>query len=794
MTEATALKFIGAHPPEFSDDKIHEILDCHYGVKGDLTPLWGERDQNLKVRTGADQGFVLKISNVREEADNIDFQIKAMQHLAQHAPSLAVPHVQPLLSGEDFGEVTDKDGNAHLIHLITLLDGVNLADVETDKKILRAVGHTAGDAATGLRGFFHPKAGHHLFWDVRHLEQYIPYISHLSDAGTRQMVSDFIETFSADILPRLNGMRSQIIHHDTNDANILVDPDDPSNVTGLVDFGDLIHGPIALDAAVAAGEIAQNADEAASIIKGYDDAHPLQEDEIEILYDLMMAREVLGILIGATRKMHDVNSGGVVGYDDIYGQLLENLMTMGREKVRKTLREACGFPEYCPPNTLPTGTNLATTENLIERRHAVLGTALPLSYRSPVHTVRGEGVWLYDVDGRKYLDCYNNVPHVGHCHPYVVKAIARQSAALNTNTRYVTENVVTYSERLKASLPGDLGACLYVNSGSEANDLALRIAKLCSAQDGAMIVDGAYHGITSEIYALSPAAEWDLHESVGAEHISRRRSDIETVANPDVIRGPYGRDDPQAGEKYAADADRAISALRAAGHPIGAFMIDSSFSTHGILDVPDGYVSGVTGRVHDAGGLVIADEVQYGFGRSGNHMWGFQNYGIQPDIVTMGKPIGNGLSMGVVVTTPEILEKFTRLNEFFSTFGGNPVACAAAMAVMDVIEDENLVENAKTTGHYLREGLRRVSAGSQNIGDVRGQGLFIGVDVVSDPDTMAPDAEECSRIKNYLRDHGVLVGSDGIGENILKIRPPLVFAPEHADILIETFEQAIKKP
>lgn len=791
MNEDTALRFVGAHPPEFSIDEAAAILQDHYGVSGNLQPLWGERDQNFKVSLDADHGFVLKISNVREESANIDFQIKAMQHLARQSPELAIPGVQPLLSGDTQTQITGEDGKRHLIHMITLLEGVTLSDVQMDDKVLCAVGRTAGQAATGLRGFFHPVAGHQLFWDVRHLEKYKPYISHLDDATLRRTVVKFIEAFSSQVLAPLSSMRSQVIHHDTNNTNILVDPTQPSRITGLIDFGDLIHGPIALDAAVAAAEVAPDLDAVCALIKGYDETCPLEEDEVDILYDLIVAREVLGVLIGITRELNGVNSAGVVGYGDLYGQLLEKVLSAGREKTRKNIRDACCFPEYCPSVALTPGTNSEVTANLIERRRTVLGKALPLTYETPLHTVRGQGVWLYDIDGRRYLDCYNNVPHVGHCHPRVVKAVSRQSAALNTNTRYVTENVVAYSERLKQSLPGDLGACLFVNSGSEANDLALRMAKLCTGQDGALVVEGAYHGITSEIYALSPAAEWGLHDDGGNHHVSRRRDDIEAVANPDVVRGPYGADDENAGEKYAADADRAIASLKSAGHPVGAFMIDSSFSTHGIFEAPPGYVDGVVRRVRGAGGLIIADEVQYGFGRSGDHMWGFQNYDLLPDMVTLGKPIGNGLALGVVVTTPEILEKFTTINEFFSTFGGNPVACAAAMAVMDVIEDEDLLANAKSTGSYLRAGLRRVSAGSKNIGDIRGKGLFIGVDVVSDPQTMAPDAAECARIQNHLRDNGVLVGSEGEHSNILKIRPPLVFGPQHADLLIKSFEQAI---
>ncbi len=795
MTEDTALKFVGAHPPALSVDEASHICSAYFGISGRAEPLWGERDQNFRITSDDHSGYVLKISNSREQASAIDFQIKALQHLSHTAPSLCVPHVRPLLSGEPFGQITASDGTEHLVHMVSLMDGVILADVTLNHGNLYAVGAQAGEAALGLRGFFHPAAGEEMFWDLRQLGKYSPYVSYIPDAKLRKTVAGFIDLFGREILPALWTLRAQILHHDTNLSNVLVDPDNTDRVTGLIDFGDMIHATIAQDVAVAAAELAreeiQVLDGIAAVVSGYDKTFPLSEPEVDLIYDLIIARQMMGILIGITRNLNDITSESDFDYADLYGPPLDALLSVGREATRKALRSVCRFPEYCPPSPLDSGTNKSITDNLITRRRKVLGTALPLTYDTPVHTVRGEGVWLYDVDGRAYLDCYNNVPHVGHCHPHVVKAVARQARALNTNSRYLFESIIEYSERLASIMPGDLGACLFVNSGSEADDIALRMARECSGQDGTLIVDGAYHGITNEIYALSPAAEWGLHEGPGNAHPSETRPDIEMVENPDTVRGRFGVDDAQAGARYAEDADRAIARLKEAGHPVGAFMVDSAFSTHGILDVPTGYVEGVSKRVRAAGGMIIGDEVQSGFGRLGDHMWGFESHGIIPDFVTLGKPIGNGIALGVVVTTPDILEQFTRTREFFSTFGGNPVACAAAMAVMDVIENENLRENARDTGAYLRDGLREVSKENPFIGDVRGRGLFIGVDVVSDRETMKADYKEASRIKNHLRDNGFLVGSDGSGGNILKIRPPMVFRRKHADMMIEAFGKAL---
>jgi 4-aminobutyrate aminotransferase-like enzyme/Ser/Thr protein kinase RdoA (MazF antagonist) len=691
--------------------------------------------------------------------------------------------------------VTGRSGATHFVHMVTLLEGLPLSEAETNSDVFHAAGALAGDAAKGLRGFFHPTAGHKLFWDVRHIGEFVRYVGGLSDTRLRKAVRDFIPSFCAEIVPALGRLRSQVIHHDANLANLLADPANPARMTGLVDFGDMIHGPIAQDVAVAAVELQWGQTDilngVAAVVSGYDSTFALEEAEIDILYDLMVARAVLGLLIGVTRDQNQVTSVADLNYASLYAPLLETLLTLGRDRTRAAVRAGCRFPVYCPSTPLPAGTRRTATDDLLARRQAVLGKTLSLTYDTPLHAVRGEGVWLIDVDGHRHLDCYNNVPHVGHCHPHVVKAMTRQAGALNTNTRYLFESVVEYAEALGTLMPGDLGVCLFVNSGSEANDLALRMAKVATGRDGALIMDGAYHGITSETYALSPSNDWGMNNSANERHVSETRPDIEVLMNPDTVRGPYRASDPDAAEKYAADADRAIATLTGSGHPLAAFMVDSAFSTSGILDVPEGYLRAVVDRVRNAGGLVIADEVQFGFARSGACFWGFETHGIKPDFVTLGKPIGNGLALGVVVTTPEILERFTRTTEFFSTFGGNPVACAAGLAVLDVIEKERLLENARETGAYLIEGLRGVAKDSVSIGDVRGRGLFVGVDIVSDKESMTPDGAECARIKNRLRDASVLVGSEGIASNILKIRPPMVFRRAHADRLIAALREAV---
>jgi len=362
----------------------------------------------------------------------------------------------------------------------------------------------------------------------------------------------------------------------------------------------------------------------------------------------------------------------------------------------------------------------------------------------------------------------------------VVKAVSRQTAALNTNTRYLYAPIIDYAERLVSLLPGDLSVCVFVNSGSEANDIAWRMAQFITGQLGALVMDDAYHGITDAIAELTPSTR----KQGLAPH-------VETLMSPDPYRGIYRYGEPDLAERYALDAERAIADLVGIGFQPAAFMIDPAFASNGLPDVPDGYLAAVTAKVRDAGGLLIADEVQAGFGRLGTHMWGHMVHGLAPDIVTMGKPVGNGFPLGVIVTRPEILGPFVEETEFFSTFGGNPVACAAGMAVLDVIEGEGLLHNARLTGDTLRDGIRQLMPRHAWIGDVRGRGLLTGVELVRDRATREPAQVETQRVLNLMRHNSVLVGSDSPYGNVLKIRPPLVFDREHADILVEALDRAL---
>jgi len=417
------------------------------------------------------------------------------------------------------------------------------------------------------------------------------------------------------------------------------------------------------------------------------------------------------------------------------------------------------------------------TQALMDRRAKALGPAYRLFYERPLHPVRGTGVWLFDADGKRYLDAYNNVASVGHCHPHVVTAIAGQAGVLNTHTRYLHEGVLDYAERLLATMPPALGHAMFTCTGSEANDLAMRIARAHTKAEGLIVTDFAYHGVTASIAEASP--------SLGK--FVRLGEAVRTVAAPDSYRTA-----PEAiGAAFANGVRAAISDLKAKGIRPAALMVDTVFSSDGIYTDPPGFLAEAVATIRAAGGVFIADEVQAGLGRTGDAFWGFQRHGVVPDIVTMGKPLGAGHPLAGLTVRPEVLAAFGRECRYFNTFGGNPVAMAAGMAVMDVIEREDLLANAQRVGRYLRAGLRELATRHTLIGDTRGAGLFIGVELVTDRPTKAPATAETLRVVNALRDRGVLLSSTGEHANTLKIRPPLVFSQAHADLLVGTLDQVL---
>ena len=451
--------------------------------------------------------------------------------------------------------------------------------------------------------------------------------------------------------------------------------------------------------------------------------------------------------------------------------------------------EALAFSRLCPnPAAL---INLAderlaapqpSDEALLAERGERLGPSVRLSYRKPVHVRRGWRQYLYDAQGQAYLDAYNNVPHVGHSHPAVVEAVTRQMAVLNTNTRYLHETVLRYAEALTARLPAPLSVCFFLNSASEANELALRLARAATGNHDMVVMDQAYHGHTSALIDISPYK----HNGPGGQGTPGW---VHVTPIPDTYRGAHRG--PDAGARYAEDTVAIIQALE---RPVAGYIAESLPSVGGQIVPPAGFLAPVYEAVREAGGVCIADEVQTGLGRLGHQFWGFERQDVVPDIVVLGKPIGNGHPLAALVTTPAIARAFDTGMEFFSTFGGNPVSCAAGLAVLEVLDREGLQANAAAVGDALLAGLAELKARHAVIGDVRGVGLFLGVELVQDHDSLAPATRAAGHLKNRLRDERILVGTDGPHDNVLKIRPPLPFTLENAEHLLATMDRILAEP
>lgn len=523
-------------------------------------------------------------------------------------------------------------------------------------------------------------------------------------------------------------------------------------------------------------------------------------DEFFTLYG-HLTRESLGSMTPGTT----VAAGdriGAIGTTDVNGgwtphlhfQVITDLLDMG-----------CGFPGVCRAIEADTWADFSPDPRLIVRlpealaaprtpaapeiltaRRAHVGPNVRLAYRQPLPIARGWMQHLYDESGRRYLDGYNNVPHVGHCHPAVVEAAAQQLRVLNTNTRYLHETLARFGERLSATLPPPLRVCYFVNSGSEANELAIRLARARTGAHDVIVLESAYHGITTTLTGLSP---YKFNGPGGGG----KPSWVHVAPLPDVFRGSIGDGDPAAGRKYAAGVAEAVASARASGRAIAAFLAESCPSVAGQIMLPDGYLEHAYAHVREAGGVCIADEVQTAYGRLGTHFYAFDAQRVVPDIVVLGKPIGNGFPLGAVVTTPEIAAAFDNGMEFFSTFGGSTVSCAVGLAVLEVCERERLQEHARRVGESLLEQLRAQAARHPSIGDVRGSGLFLGVDLVSDRKSRAPATALAAYVVNRLREEGILIGTDGPHHNVLKIRPPMPFDESDAEELAGTLDSVLSE-
>ncbi len=1011
-----------SHPaPRISVAEAEILASEIFGVTGEASPLDSERDRNYRLKTETDAGWLLKIVNSTEPRVESEFQTALLHHLGRANPKLAVPRLKPSLSGDFLASAVASDGETHAVRLVGWLAGTPLAKVRRTPELIRSLGQSLGELDRALQGFIHPGALRDLDWDLRHAARARSRLHFVEDTHKRAILERFIRRFEDTVAPTLIGLRTQVIHNDANDWNILVDEQDDRNISGIIDFGDAVHTVLIAEVAIACAYAILDLDDpvgaAAELAAGFHEKYPLRSEEIDVLFDLIAMRLVMSVTFSASRRDRTADNPYLAVSEAPAWRLLEKMNAMNPRLATAILRKACGFdavegagavrhwiagngksfadivrpatatmnkaivpygdashvmtvasaqrrpeeatkwwddfaarhkialgigpwgekrsvytdpafesrfiegqrrvhhlgvdlfmpagtpvhtplaavvksvgieheplgygglvllehaPEGCPPFLtlwghmahevlarlkpgdrleagmlvghmgtsrenggwtphlhfqISTDTGLTATEilgvgesayldvwadifpdaailagipsetfrqegrtreELIAKRRQLLLPNLATSYSEPIKFVRGDGVWLIDNFGRAYLDCFNNVCHLGHAHPDVVEALSRQAALLNTNTRYLHDNIVEYAERLTATLPEGLAVASFACSGSEANSLMLRMARNHTGRNDAIVLDWAYHGTTQELIDLSPYK----YKRKGG----RGRPDhVHEAVIPDSYRAPEEWSPEEHGRRFAESVADLIETMRKQGRSPGFFLAESIPSVAGQVFLPEGYLREVYGMVRAAGGLCLADEVQVGFGRVGSHWWAFETQGVVPDAVSMGKPIGNGHPMSAVVTTREVADSFNNGMEYFNTFAGNPVSCAVGLAVLDAIERDRLRDNALSIGNYLLDGFRRMQERFDTIGDVRGLGLFLGIELVTDRKTKAPATELARKINNEARERGILMGTEGPHDNVLKMRPPMIFSRANADYLLDvlsaSFEAALR--
>jgi 4-aminobutyrate aminotransferase-like enzyme/Ser/Thr protein kinase RdoA (MazF antagonist) len=762
---------LDAIPPALSPDQATSVARAHFGLEAVATSIVSERDQNFRLTGGDGGAWVLKVSNAVEDRGVVEMEVAAVERIAALDPALPVPVARPTLDGSPIA-AAEVGGSTHFVRLLPLLPGRNAAATELDAATVTRIGEVVGRIGLALRGFFHPAAGRRIWWDQQHLPELARLAPPIEDPARRALLARVLARFDERVAPVLPRLRGQLIHNDVTLDNLLLD--ERGQVTGIIDFGDMAHTALVLDIPATLQSLVRGRTDlfevSEAFLAGYASVLPLDAGEAALLGDLLAGRMAQTILISAWRMPQYPDNEYIRGWAEPAWALLEQLEAIGFDEAASRLEAIARAPIR----------GRAPSDELLARRHRVLGSALEsLSYRTPLHLVRGDGAWMEAADGRRFLDAYNNVPVVGHAHPRVVGAIARQAATLNTNTRYLHEHVVELAERLVSTMPEGLDTVLFVNSGSEANDLAWRLATTVTGADAGIATAWSYHGVTHAIADFS-TSEWPRGENPPG---------VEAFLAPDTYRGAYA-DAADPASVGHAEMDGAVARLAERGRRPAALFVDSTFTSDGIFAPEPAVVAAIVAAARDAGALFVADEVQSGHGRTGE-LWGFTRWGVTPDIVTLGKPMGNGHPIAAVITRAEIVDRFGARTTFFSTFGGNPVACAAALAVLEVIEEEDLVTNAGVVGDALRSALGGVATRREAIGDIRGRGLMTAVELVRDRGSREPAGDLAARVKDEMAECGVLIGTTARSGNVLKIRPPLCITGDEVTLIASTLGEVL---
>lgn len=754
-------------PNHFTSMK--QLLSKHYRLEDiSLTKMEGYNSSNYRV--DSKQGrFVLKVYAAKEKEDVLaeTDMIQKLDFLPSNATSNPIKNT----SG-DLVTHAIIDGEEKILRLIFFVQGHFLADITHTDKILFSLGSFIGTIDHHLLGYKNLGIqARNLNWDLKNVNASRQLKHHITSASDRKIVEHYFIQWDQHVYPKMTQLRKSIIHGDANDWNVLIND---GVVSGIIDFGDASHTAIIYELAIALTYALFGKEDpiaaAVTVIRGYHAELPLLKGELDILYYLIAGRLCMGVCTTANEKKLQPDNKYILLSEAPGWELLRKWIAINPLFARNQFYLAAGF-ELDP---------VLSEEELLARRHKSISPIFSVSYKKPLYVESAAFQYMYDKKGNTILDAYNNIPHVGHQHPKVVEAAQRQMAQLNTNTRYLYDPLQEYAEKLLSKFPDSLNKVYFVNSGSAASDLAIRLAKHYTKKPKMVVMEHGYHGNTQQGIDIS-------HYKYNNKSGPGQSESILKAAIPDIYRGNYKNKD--AGILYANDL---IDSINENAGSIAGFITEPIVGCGGQVPLAQGYLKLIYPAIRNQGGLCISDEVQTGFGRLGSHFWGFEMHEVTPDIVILGKPMGNGHPIGAVITTDAIAKEFNNGLEFFSSFGGNPVSCAIGSAVLDVIEEEELQENAFHVGNYFKAELKKLQKQFDCIGDVRGSGLFLGIEFIKDR-YLTPNQALAALVKNELRNRNILVSTDGPFDNVIKSKPPLCFTKCNVDQLIDELTKILSK-
>lgn len=740
---------------KFSDKDVHEFLSAYYNIVPDRIKMLNSYDDiNYKIEV-AERTYLLKLS----EDASIGFiktQNAFLKHLSDR--NFQVPDIIPAVEGQD--NITLYDGK-YVVRLLSFLEGTFLSSLMSNLDI-PSLGYFLGrlDYASSTYHDIHFGNVRNI-WNMEYTPDVRSYLHYITDPALRTLVHYFIQQFEVFVVPMIKELPHGLIHNDPNPDNILISKNDEYSI---IDFGDMIYGPMIFNPAICLTYILLESEDicadASKFMKAYRSQHHIDNEHLQILYYLITAR-ISASICSSSAKIHNDPDNVYASKDQ--PRMIRLLKALHKINPTHFITQVKG------------STKLSQTGDLLDKRTTSFSTSMSLSYNIPIHMEKASLQYMYDTSGNAYLDCVNNIMHVGHNHPVVTDAAIRQISSLNTNTRYLYDNLYRYAEKLLSTFPSSLSKVFFVNSGSAAADLAIRMAYTSTHSPKLAVMDQGYHGNTRSSIAASP---YKFNGKGG----DGKQTDVHIFDMPQT-EGPLA---PSFINAQLDAFDRFAS-----GDKVSC-MMEAILGCGGQFTLQHDYVQHIRKAVQSSGGVFIADEVQIGFGRMGSHFWGFEIHDIVPDIVILGKPIANGHPVGAVICTEEVCRNFETGMEFFSSFGGNPVSCSLAEAVLDIVVEQEMQQHAFEVGNYLLANWRHLATQSSWIGEARGRGLFLGLSII-DPHTQNPDGEKASELVNRLKDEfHILLSTDGPHHNIIKFKPSMIFDKSNADYLSSALEKVIK--